>query len=79
MISDLIIRGIRKVSLLFEQIPSRFVSFAEIKSLQNSAFFFENINTPQDFESTIKKNIQKFQTTAPDAEKETIQDNDFAR
>lgn len=77
MVSNLIACGIRKVSLLFEQIPSRFVSFEEIKYLQNSDFLFKNINTPQDFEGTIKKNIQKFQTTALDAEKETIQDNDF--
>jgi molybdopterin-guanine dinucleotide biosynthesis protein A len=79
MVNDLITRGIRKVSLLFEQIPSRFVSFEEIKYLQNSVFFFENINTPQDFQGTIKKNIQKFQTPVPDAEKETTQDNDFAQ
>jgi molybdenum cofactor guanylyltransferase len=57
VVSDLISGGVRKVSLLFGQIPSRLVSFKEIKHLQNSAFFFENINTPQDFERAVKKNV----------------------
>jgi molybdenum cofactor guanylyltransferase len=59
-VSDLIAEGGRKVSLLFEKISCRLVSFAEIRHLQNSAFFFENLNTPEDFERAIKKNVRKF-------------------
>ena len=54
-VSRLIAAGVRKVSLLFEQVPCRIVRFDEIKHLRNSAFFFENINTPQDFAQAIKK------------------------
>jgi molybdopterin-guanine dinucleotide biosynthesis protein A len=59
-VTNLISDGVRKVSFLFEQIPSRFVKFEEIRHLQNSALFFENINTPQDFELVVKKVTQKF-------------------
>jgi len=75
-VTDLISGGIRKVSLLFEQIPSRLVNFEEIKYLQNSDFFFKNINTPQDFEQAVKNFTQKFQAIEPNSGKETTLDND---
>jgi molybdenum cofactor guanylyltransferase len=59
-VNNLIAEGGRKVSLLFEKIPCRLVSFAEISHLRNSALFFENLNTPQDFERAVKKNVWKF-------------------
>ena len=54
-VSNLIASGVRKVSFFFEQISTRLVSFNEIKHLQNAPFFFENINTPEDFQRAIKK------------------------
>lgn len=54
-VTSLIAAGVRKASFLFEHLPCRLVSFAEIEHLQNSAFFFENINTPEDFERAVKK------------------------
>jgi molybdopterin-guanine dinucleotide biosynthesis protein A len=53
-VTGLIASGERKVSLLFERIPTRFVAFDEIKDLSASKHLFENINTPEDYE-----NIQK--------------------
>jgi molybdenum cofactor guanylyltransferase len=54
-VTELIDSGVRKVSLLFERLPCRWVSFAEIGHLENSACFFENLNTPQDYERARKK------------------------
>jgi molybdopterin-guanine dinucleotide biosynthesis protein A len=59
-VSDLIGEGGRRVSLLFEKIACRLVSFGEISHLQNSDFFFENLNTPEDFERAVKKNVSNF-------------------
>ena len=55
IVSKLIASGVRKVSFFFEQISTRLVSFNEIKHLQNAPFFFENINTLEDFQRVIKK------------------------
>jgi molybdopterin-guanine dinucleotide biosynthesis protein A len=53
-VTNLIANGIRKVSFLFEQIPTRFVSFNEVRHLQNARLFFTNINTQEDFELAKK-------------------------
>jgi molybdopterin-guanine dinucleotide biosynthesis protein A len=50
----LISTGVRKVSVLFEEIPTRFIAFGEVGHLQNSRFFFKNVNTPEDFAAAKK-------------------------
>jgi molybdenum cofactor guanylyltransferase len=54
-LSRLIASGVRKVSFLFDRIPTRLVGFDEIKHLQNARSFFENINTQEDYERAVKK------------------------
>lgn len=51
---QLIERGERKVSHLFDLIPTRFVDFQELNHLEGSSLFFENINTPEEFSRAIK-------------------------
>jgi molybdopterin-guanine dinucleotide biosynthesis protein A len=48
VVTDLIYRGERKVSLLFDRVPTRLVPFHELRDLHGSELFFENINTPED-------------------------------
>jgi molybdopterin-guanine dinucleotide biosynthesis protein A len=52
-VSRLIARGERKISLLFDSIPTRFVAFEELRHLDRSELFFENINTPQDYVQAV--------------------------
>jgi molybdenum cofactor guanylyltransferase len=54
-ITRLIESGVRKVSILFERIPARLISFDQISHLPNARFFFENINTPEEYERAVKK------------------------
>ena len=49
-----IIRGHRKVSDLFEEVPTRRIRFEQFAHLGNSKMLFENINTPADYERAIK-------------------------
>lgn len=49
VVTDLIARGERKVSLLFDPILTRFVPFEEMLHLKGAELFFENVNTPQDY------------------------------
>lgn len=49
-VTDLIRRDKRKISLLFDQISTRFVEFEELRYLPGAALFFENVNTPEDYE-----------------------------
>jgi molybdenum cofactor guanylyltransferase len=49
VVTDLITAGERKVSHLFDRVPTRLVPFDELRDLQRSELFFENINTPEDF------------------------------
>lgn len=49
VVTDLIARGQRKMSLLFDQVATRFVAFDEMSHLAGSHLFFENINTPEDY------------------------------
>lgn len=53
-VTQLLDSGVRKVSVLFENIPTRFVGFAEIQHLHNAQYVFQNLNTPEDFAATIK-------------------------
>lgn len=45
----LIAQGERKISKLFERVPTRVVAFDELRNLDGSRLFFENINTPDDY------------------------------
>lgn len=54
VVTDLIARGERKISILFERVPTRFVAFDELRHLAGSDLFFENINTPDDYERAVK-------------------------
>ena len=49
VITDLIAQGARKISLLFDRVPTRLVPFGELSHLAGSELFFENINTPEDY------------------------------
>lgn len=49
VVTDLIARGERKISLLFNRVPTRLVPFDELRHLAGSELFFENINTPEDY------------------------------
>jgi molybdopterin-guanine dinucleotide biosynthesis protein A len=49
IVTSLIARGERKISLLFDPISTRFVAFDELRHLKGVELFFENINTPQDY------------------------------
>ena len=49
VVTDLIKLGERKVSLLFDRVPTRLVPFDELHDLEGSELFFENINTPEDY------------------------------
>lgn len=55
-VTRLIDSGERKVSYLFERIPTRLVTFDEVKDLPGARLFFENINTPEDYE-LVKKSL----------------------
>ena len=50
----LIANGERKVSRLFERIPTRLVTFSELHHLAGARRFFENINSPEDYQRAIE-------------------------
>ncbi|MEW6127750.1 MAG: molybdenum cofactor guanylyltransferase [Acidobacteriota bacterium] len=56
-VTQLIESGERKVSELFERINTRRVRFAELEDLANAELFFENVNTPEDYEKAKKSLI----------------------
>jgi molybdenum cofactor guanylyltransferase len=56
-VTELIDSGKRKVSLLFERIPTRRICVDEITNLPGAGLFFENINTPEDYERMQKSLI----------------------
>jgi molybdopterin-guanine dinucleotide biosynthesis protein A len=53
-VDALISSGERKVSLLFDRIPTRFVRFEEFQYLAGSGLFFINVNTPRDYAQAIE-------------------------
>jgi molybdopterin-guanine dinucleotide biosynthesis protein A len=53
-VTELIANGERKVSRLFERIPTRFVTFSEIHHLAGARLFFENINSPEDYQRAVE-------------------------
>jgi molybdenum cofactor guanylyltransferase len=54
VVDALIRSGERKVSSLFDRVPTRFVRFDEFQHLAGSEFFFNNVNTPRDYALAIK-------------------------
>jgi molybdenum cofactor guanylyltransferase len=54
-VTELIESGERKVSRLFERIPTRFVAFDELRPLRGAGLFFENINSPADYERALER------------------------
>ncbi len=54
-VNDLIERGERKMAKLFEEVATRFVEFEEIRQLDGAHLFFENINTLEDYERTLRR------------------------
>jgi molybdopterin-guanine dinucleotide biosynthesis protein A len=53
-VTNLITQGERKVSPLFDRVPTRVVPFDELRDLLGSELFFENINTPDDYARAIE-------------------------
>ena len=53
-VADLIDRGERRVSKLFDLVPTRLVGFDELGHLRGSERFFENVNTPEDYARALK-------------------------
>jgi molybdopterin-guanine dinucleotide biosynthesis protein A len=53
-VTDLIANGERKVSRLFERLPTRFVAFSELHHLAGARRFFENVNSPEDYQRAIE-------------------------
>lgn len=49
VVTRLIAEGDRKVSRLLDRISTRLVAFDELRHLEGSELFFENINTPEDY------------------------------
>jgi molybdenum cofactor guanylyltransferase len=48
-VASLINSGERKLSKLFDLVPTRLVKTAEFRHLKGSELFFENVNTPEDY------------------------------
>jgi molybdopterin-guanine dinucleotide biosynthesis protein A len=48
-VTNLIRQRERKVSNLFNRVPTRLVEFEELRALNGAEIFFENINTPEDY------------------------------
>lgn len=53
-VTNLITQGERKVSPLFDRVPTRLVPFDDLRDLPGSELFFENINTPDDYARAIE-------------------------
>jgi len=47
--TELIASGERKVSRLFDRLPTRFVTYDEIGHLRGAELFFQNVNTREDY------------------------------
>jgi molybdenum cofactor guanylyltransferase len=62
LVTNLIARGGRKVSLLFDLIPTLVVPFDELRHIKGAELFFENVNTPEDYaratESLLRQQIK---------------------
>jgi molybdopterin-guanine dinucleotide biosynthesis protein A len=54
-VENLIEHGLRKMAKLFEKVPTRFVEFQEIRELEGAHLFFENINSPEDYDRALRR------------------------
>ena len=54
---SLIKSGERKPIALLQSVRTRWVAFDEIANLKEAAHFFDNINTPEDYERLVRKEI----------------------
>ncbi len=64
VVDELIASGERKVSSLFDRVPTRLVRFGELQHLAGSEIFFENVNTPEDYAraiATINRNLRTWE------------------
>jgi molybdopterin-guanine dinucleotide biosynthesis protein A len=61
-VAELIAGGARKVSLLFEQISTRYVAFDEMRHLRGADLFFENVNTELEYARAVERlnPVEKF-------------------
>jgi molybdenum cofactor guanylyltransferase len=57
-VTSLIESGGRKVSLLFEQVKTRFAPYDEIAHLRGAELFFENINTQEEYARAVEILLQ---------------------
>lgn len=64
-VDALIATGERKISLLYDRVPTRFVRFDELQHLPGSELFFDNVNTPLDYARAIE-NLNKLPSTRSD-------------
>jgi molybdopterin-guanine dinucleotide biosynthesis protein A len=55
VVAALIADGERKVSRLFERIPTRFVAFEELRHLEGAGLLFENINSRADYQRALRR------------------------
>jgi molybdopterin-guanine dinucleotide biosynthesis protein A len=62
-VETLIEHGQRKMAKLFEMVPTRFVEFKEIRELDGAHLFFENINTPEDYDRALLQFRQSLRPT----------------
>ncbi|HVG18529.1 MAG TPA: molybdenum cofactor guanylyltransferase [Blastocatellia bacterium] len=53
-VADLIKRGERKVSKLFDLVPTRLIAFDELRHLRGAELFFQNVNTLKDYARACK-------------------------
>lgn len=65
-VETLIASGERKISLLYDRVPTRFVRFEELQHLAGSELFFNNVNTPGDYARAIES-FKKTSSTTSDA------------
>lgn len=64
-VSRLIEQGYRKISILFDNVPTHFIPFEIINSLPGSDLFFENINTREDYERVLQLSAQELGKVRP--------------
>src|SRR5262245_38789997 len=55
VLNNILASGVRKISDLFDRVPTRFVPFNEISRLSGAGLFFENINTPEDYSRALER------------------------
>jgi molybdopterin-guanine dinucleotide biosynthesis protein A len=58
-VNDLITNGERMIRLVLDRVQTRLVEFDELAHLSGSQFFFENINTPEDYYRIRTSGLEK--------------------